>query len=183
MYIGIYYLLGVLFHSSATLRHVIGSCGTCLPPRFWDVVVCALHRSCQIALYPLYQLMNLFHPDSPNFYGDVGQVKVAARRDCTSKDSDRLRQLSHQVFLLETQRNTLSAAVENPDAEDRSFIFLLYPEESNLPAKLAKYTDLPEEGEPIRVPFRTLVVGLLAHQILLQTLGTLLVQGSPHIIP
>ena len=45
--------------------------------------------------------MNLFNPESPNFYGDVGQVKVAVRRDCTGKDSDRLRQLSHQVFFIE----------------------------------------------------------------------------------
>ncbi|XP_066949043.1 brefeldin A-inhibited guanine nucleotide-exchange protein 3 isoform X1 [Macrobrachium rosenbergii] len=183
-------LVECITHSSETIsrlgcaciRHVINSCGEHLPPKFWNAVVCGLHRSCQVALYPLYQLMNLFHPDSPNFYGDVGQVKVAARRDCTGKDSDRLRQLSHQVFLLDTQRSGISSTVDNPDAEDRSFIFLLYPEDQG-PAKITRYCDLPEEGEPVRVPFRTLVVGLLAHQILLQTLGTLLVQGSPHIIP
>ena len=31
----------------ACLRHVITSCGECLPQRFWDVVVCALHRASQ----------------------------------------------------------------------------------------------------------------------------------------
>ncbi|XP_042241028.1 brefeldin A-inhibited guanine nucleotide-exchange protein 3-like isoform X2 [Homarus americanus] len=169
----------------ACIRHVISSCGEHLPPEYWDVVVCGLHRGCQVSLYPLYQLMNLFQPDSPNFYGDVGQVKVAARRDCTGKDSDRLRQLSHQVFLLDTQRSNVSATIDNPDAEDRSFIFLLYPEEQGPTALKMGNTnpDMTEEGEPVRVPFRTLVVGLLAHQILLQTLGTLLVRGSPHIIP
>ncbi|XP_045615029.1 brefeldin A-inhibited guanine nucleotide-exchange protein 3 isoform X2 [Procambarus clarkii] len=167
----------------ACIRHVINSCGENLPPEYWNVVVCALHRGCQVALYPLYQLMNLFQPDSPNFYGDVGQVKVAARRDCTGKDSDRLRQLSHQVFLLDTQRSNVSANIDNPDAEDRSFIFLLYPEEQGPTYKMGTINPDTIEGEPVRVPFRTLVVGLLAHQILLQTLGTLLVRGSPHIIP
>ena len=149
--------------------------------------------------------MTLFQPDSPNFYGDIGQVKVAARRDCTGKDSDRLRQLSHQVFLLDTQRSSsgggggISTAQDgNPDAEDRSFIFLLYPEDryhhhhhhhhhaqrlSCSGSGGGGASEVPGEGEPLRVPFRTLVVGLLSHQILLQTLGTLLVRGSPHIIP
>ncbi|KAK3879353.1 hypothetical protein Pcinc_016070 [Petrolisthes cinctipes] len=170
----------------ACIRHVITSCGELLPPHYWDVVVCALHRGCLVALYPLYQLMILFQPDSPNFYGDVGQVKVAARRDCTGKDSDRLKQLSHQVFLLDTQRSSLSSIADNPDAEDRSFVFLLYPEDlSSLPRVAVGEGDEVKESsdEPLRVPFRTLVVGLLAHQILLQTMGTLLVQGSPHIIP
>lgn len=127
--------------------------------------------------------MTLFQPDSPNFYGDIGQVKVAARRDCTGKDSDRLRQLSHQVFLLDTQRTETHTMESNPDAEDRSFIFLLYPEDrQSHPQKLSNPAE-PTEVEPLRVPFRTLVVGLLSHQILLQTLGTLLVRGSPHIIP
>lgn len=91
-----------------------------------------------------------------------------------------------QVFLLDTQRSSLSSLADNPDAEDRSFVFLLYPEDiSSLPRVSISDGDEVKEGgvEPLRVPFRTLVVGLLAHQILLQTLGTLLVQGSPHIIP
>lgn len=88
--------------------------------------------------------------------------------------------------MLDTQRSSLSSLADNPDAEDRSFVFLLYPEDiSSLPRVSVSDGDEVKEGgeEPLRVPFRTLVVGLLAHQILLQTLGTLLVQGSPHIIP
>ena len=41
--------------------------------------------------------MVVFHPGSHSFYGDVGQVKVAARRDCTVRESDRLKQLAQQV--------------------------------------------------------------------------------------
>ncbi|CAL4062919.1 unnamed protein product, partial [Meganyctiphanes norvegica] len=169
---------------AACIRHLVTSCGANLPSLYWDVVVATLHRASIVALYPLYQLMTLFHPDSPNFYGDVGQVKVAARRDCTSKDSERLRQLSHQVFLLDSQRNCLSTSIDNPDAEDRSFIFLLYSKNAQIPSTpTINNSDGLNGNEPMRVPFRTLVVGLLSHQILIQTLGNLLVQGSPHIIP
>lgn len=40
-----------------------------------------------------------FSPRSESFYGDVAQVKVAARRDATPEESDRLRQLAAQVGL------------------------------------------------------------------------------------
>lgn len=38
-----------------------------------------------------------FSPRSESFYGDVAQVKVAARRDATVEESERLRQLAAQV--------------------------------------------------------------------------------------
>lgn len=103
--------------------------------------------------------------------------------------------------------------------EDRSFIFLLFPnmppqdpsllssglsearssgaepedstdmsdEDPQLRAKPDGWGDaanlLQEEMEPVRVPFRSVVIGLLANQVLLQTIGSILVQGSKHIIP
>lgn len=38
-----------------------------------------------------------FSPRSESFYGDVAQVKVAARRDASAEESERLRQLASQV--------------------------------------------------------------------------------------
>lgn len=59
--------------------------------------------------------------------------------------------------------------------DDRSYVLLLYP------------TDLAPSANPehyvVRVPFRNLLVGLLSHQMLLQTVGSLLIQGTPHVIP
>ncbi|GLG94564.1 LOW QUALITY PROTEIN: Uncharacterized protein GBIM_01758 [Gryllus bimaculatus] len=61
------------------------------------------------------------------------------------------------------------------DGEERSYIFLLYP------------PDVVHTLNPdlyiVRVPFRSLVVGLLAHQMLLQTVGSVLLQGTRHVIP
>ncbi|KAJ9574459.1 hypothetical protein L9F63_008385 [Diploptera punctata] len=114
--------------------------------------------------------MVAFHPGSHSFYGDVGQVKVAARRDCTLRESERLKQLAQQVFLLEGP-----VAPGAQGGEERSYIFLLYP------------PDLSHTLNPdlfiVRVPFRNLVVGLLAHQMLLQTVGSVLLQGTAHVIP
>ena len=50
-----------------------------------------------MTLYPLRQLMTPFHDSSENFYGDVGQVKVAVRRDSTLAECVRLQQLARQV--------------------------------------------------------------------------------------
>lgn len=75
--------------------------------------------------------------------------------------------------------STTTPATENQsqglDGEERSYIFLLYP------------PDLGHTLNPdlyiVRVPFRNLVVGLLAHQMLLQTVGSILLQGTSHVIP
>ena len=122
-----------------------------------------------------------------------------------------------QVFLLESQHHSSGATfTEGSDAEDRSFIFLLYPnlspETSYLSSEgkhnnssvnanesvdssdeeecmrtretsLARENSLQDEVEPVRVPYRSVVIGLLANQVLLQTIGSILVQGSCHIIP
>ncbi|XP_063243212.1 brefeldin A-inhibited guanine nucleotide-exchange protein 3 [Bacillus rossius redtenbacheri] len=156
----------------ACIRHVILSTGALLSPDQWQVACVALHRACSVSLHSLRQLVVVFRPGSHSFYGDVGQVKVAARRDCTARESDRLKQLAQQVFLLEGQRD-LSAT---PGAgEERSYIFLLYPPGVGHTLNPDLYI--------VRVPFRSLVVGLLAHQMLLQTVGGVLLEGTAHVIP
>ena len=85
------------------------------------------------------------------------------------------------MFLLDDQIDELALSslpddiVIADDKEDRSFVFLLYPPGVDT-------SDNPEHFI-VRVPFRSLVVGLLSHQVLLQIIGTLLLQGSNHIVP
>ena len=57
----------------------------------------AVRRAFDVTLYPLRQLMTPFHDSSENFYGDVGQVKVAVRQDSTLAECVRLQQLARQV--------------------------------------------------------------------------------------
>ncbi|CAB3365009.1 Hypothetical predicted protein [Cloeon dipterum] len=159
----------------ACMRHLILSAGPVLTFTQWKIACLALHRSCAISVTSLQQLVAAFNLCSQSFYGDLAQVKVAARRDCTAAENQRLLDLAQQVFLLESQRNMCAAPMPLDGDEERSFIFLLYPHDLDFTLNPDSYI--------IRVPFRNMVVGLLAHQILLQTIGNLLLQGTTHIVP
>lgn len=78
-------------------RHVLVSSGPLLTPEQWEVCSIACYHACSNSLQELHQLTMAFSPRSESFYGDVAQVKVAARRDATPEESERLRQLSAQV--------------------------------------------------------------------------------------
>ncbi|CAN7988152.1 unnamed protein product [Ixodes hexagonus] len=166
----------------ACIRHLLVSGGPSLSPSLWRVASWSVGRASRATLRPAQQLMVCFHADSDNFYGDVGQAKVAVRRDCCPLEADRLRQLCRQVFLLDAQRaGPTSGRVRDvpPGVDDRcSFIFLLHP-----PDRQGSGASADPDAYVIRVPFRSLVVGLLSHQILLQTLATLLVEGTPFRLP
>ncbi|GIY54585.1 brefeldin A-inhibited guanine nucleotide-exchange protein 3 [Caerostris extrusa] len=157
------------------IRHTVMTAGKYFTDEMWNIVCHNLKRVCRVSLCCVKQLMVCFHVESDNFYGDIGEVKVAARRDCTVQESERLRQLSHQVFLLDCQQigNLIlkSTCVED---DERSFTFLLFP---------PNYGPNDPDSSVIRVPFRSLVVSLLSHQILLQTLGSLLLQGTKYMLP
>ncbi|XP_054267407.1 brefeldin A-inhibited guanine nucleotide-exchange protein 3-like [Macrosteles quadrilineatus] len=155
----------------ACLRHIVLSAAPILSTCQWEVMCLGLHRACSLSLFSLHQLMAAFRPGSHSFYGDGAHVKVAARRDSTPQESERLKQLAQQVFLLEGQRGDWA----DEGSDDRSYYLLLYPQDLAPSANPEHYV--------VRVPFRNLLVGLLSHQMLLQTVGCLLIQGTPHVIP
>jgi hypothetical protein len=50
-----------------------------------------LHKTvAQVSQLPVHQLMASFQRGSTRFYGDIGTVRVAARRDSTLKETNRL---------------------------------------------------------------------------------------------
>ncbi|CAM1291637.1 KIAA1244 (predicted) [Pycnogonum litorale] len=163
----------------ACIRHAVFSLGSVMNEELWTVTCDCLEQAVKITLHSIKQLMVCFDLDSDNFYGDVGHVKVAARRDCLVSESERLRQLAHQVFLLDNQCAAngviIDAMDRSIDEEDRSFIFLIHP------------PDIENRENPelsiIRVPFKNVVVSLLSHQLILQTIGTVLLQRTKYIIP
>ncbi|XP_055954686.1 brefeldin A-inhibited guanine nucleotide-exchange protein 3 [Patella vulgata] len=151
------------------IRHVLSSAGPLLTEPMWQISAETLQRTLNVTTYSARQLMTLFHANSENFYGDIGQVKVATRKDCTAIECIRLKQLAHQVFLLESQVSSMTPVKFNMD-EDKSFILLLYPPNHE--------DSLNPDHIMTRVPFRNIVVGLLSHQLLLQTVGYLLLDGA-----
>ena len=83
---------------------------------------------------------------------------------------------SLQVLLLDQQRSELPTFPENPDVEERSFLFLLQPPGVNT-------RDPAADAAVLRVALRSLLTGLTAHHILLQLMGTILLQGTKHVTP
>ena len=163
-------------------RHIIMDGGPRFSSNRWNLVCLSLCRASQLALYPVHQLMAPFQQGTSNFYGDVGDVKVAARRDSCKRESHRLLQLAQQVLLLDEQRSEIPAIPDNPDIEERSFLFLLQPPGSNNEQQINTLTPLNADGL-LRVPLRNLLTGLTSHHILLQLLGCILLKGTEHVIP
>ncbi|XP_023334828.1 uncharacterized protein LOC111706238 isoform X2 [Eurytemora carolleeae] len=154
--------------SCSCFKHLIQSQGEYFEESEWELVILSLCRSLQLTLYPVHQLMASFKPGSSRFYGDVGSVKIAARRDSTLKDSNRINQLAHQVLLLEEQRDSGENIPGNPDDEDRSYLFLLEPNYAATSSQNIKGQQIKKEDSlTIRVTMRSLVTSLIAHNILI----------------
>lgn len=150
------------------LKHIIFTIGYLFNEEQWLTICSAIHRAATINLAPLRQLSFAFHENSNSFYGDIATLKVAARRDCTLEEINRVYSLSQQVFQLDNQKdsstNKASSEIKIIN-EDRSYAFLLY-------------SDLNADGNfVLRIPYRNLVIGLLVSQMLLQLIANILLGG------
>uniref|UniRef100_T1J3I1 SEC7 domain-containing protein n=1 Tax=Strigamia maritima TaxID=126957 RepID=T1J3I1_STRMM len=103
----------------ACLRHVVLSAGCWFNPELWEIACLSLHRASTVSLNSLYQLMEAFHPDSDNFYGDIGQVRVATKKDCSAQEAERLKQLAHQVT-----RRIPQVAIWAPEALNPALVII-----------------------------------------------------------
>lgn len=162
---------------ASCIRHIILTSGHLLTDNQWEIVCTSLHRACNVSLTPLKQLTYAFKENSNSFYGDLAIVKVAARRDCSVNDNVRLHAMAQQVFLTEQMKGEGNVKLTPKNSsqnlmliDDRSYIFLIYLQES--------INSLNPEFYTCRIPHRGLVVGLLAHQILIQIIATVLIQAS-----
>lgn len=160
---------------ASCIRHIILTSGHLLTDNQWEIVCISLHRACNASLSPLKQLTYAFNENSNSFYGDLAIVKVAARRDCSVNDNVRLHAMAQQVFLTEYPRVETHSKQTGKNSsqnliDDRSYIFLIYLQESINSHNPDLFT--------VRIPNRGLVVGLLAHQILVQIIATVLIQAS-----
>lgn len=83
----------------ACIRHCLVSCGPVMSEPMWHKAVQTLRRAVDATLSHVRLLMCPFKSDSDNFYGDLGHVKIAIRKDCTATEAQRLQQLARQVTL------------------------------------------------------------------------------------
>ena len=150
------------------LKHIIFTIGYLFNEDQWLTICSAIHRASTINLAPLRQLSFAFNENSNSFYGDIATLKVAARRDCTLEEINRIYSLSQQVFQLDSQKDSSSNKASSEIKiinEDRSYAFLLYP-------------NLSADGNfVLRIPYRNLVIGLLVSQMILQLIANILLGG------
>lgn len=162
------------------LKHVILSTGHLFNETQWLIACSAIHRACTVTVAPLRQLSFAFHEKSNSFYGDCATVKVAARRDSTIEEIMRINALAQQLFLMDNQRdpqnkNAYSNAMDGKiPSDDRSYSFLLYPLTTSFGQSVENFV--------IRIPYRSLVIGLLANQMLLPLVAKLLL-GNLKCVP
>ena len=78
-------------------RHVLLSAGSDFTDRMWQIVLDGVQNTIEVTTYCMRQLMLLFKANSENFYGDIGQVKVATRKDCSPMEFVRMWHLAQQV--------------------------------------------------------------------------------------
>lgn len=160
------------------LKHVILSTGHLFNETQWLIACSAIHRSSTVTVAPLRQLSFAFHEKSNSFYGDCATVKVAARRDSTIEEIMRINALAQQVFLMDNQRdpqNKNAYAIDGKiPSDDRSYSFLLYPLSTGFGQSVENFV--------IRIPYRSLVIGLLANQMLLPLVAKLLL-GNLKCVP
>lgn len=160
------------------LKHVILSTGHLYNEVQWLIACSAIHRSCTVTVAPLRQLSFAFHEKSNSFYGDCATVKVAARRDSTVEEIMRINALAQQVFLMDNQRDPQNKNCYANDtkipSDDRSYSFLLYPLTTSFGQSVENFV--------IRIPYRSLVIGLLANQMLLPLVAKLLL-GNLKCVP
>lgn len=147
------------------LKHVILSTGHLFNESQWMVACSAIHRACTVTIAPLRQLSFAFNEKSTSLNGDCATVKIESFRDSSPEESHRIQVLAQQVFLMDVQRdqtNMRKAASDNPRlSDDRSYFFQLHHSTDSL----------------ITIPYRSIVIGLLANKMLLQLVAKLLLNN------
>ncbi|NXJ91220.1 BIG3 protein, partial [Corythaixoides concolor] len=159
------------------IRYVLVTAGPVFTEEMWRLACCALQDAFSATLEPVKNLLGYFHSGSESFNGDACEVKVAAPSLSPSAEAEywRIRAMAQQVFMLETQCSPKTPSNKEGFEHAQSCVLII---------------DLPPDKKPNghtqrSIPFRTIVVSLLSHQVLLQNLYDILleefVKGPPNL--
>ncbi|XP_069792213.1 brefeldin A-inhibited guanine nucleotide-exchange protein 3 [Narcine bancroftii] len=150
------------------IRYVLVTAGPVFTDEMWRLACYALQDAFTVTLEPVKNLLACFQSGSESFSGDACEVKVAAPLHSASAEAEywRIRAMAQQVFLLDTQCSpkTPNSREGFEHAQSCVLIIELPPDEK------------PNGHTQRRIPFRTIVVSLLSHQVLLQNLYDVLLE-------
>ncbi|MGH0130271.1 UNVERIFIED_CONTAM: hypothetical protein FKN15_015613 [Acipenser sinensis] len=150
------------------IRYVLVTAGPVFTEEMWRLSCCALQDAFSATLEPVKNLLACFHSGSDSFSGDACEVKVAAPSHSATAEAEywRIRAMAQQVFMLDTQCSPKTPNNKEGFEHAQSCVLII-----ELPA------DEKTNGHTQkRIPFRTIVVSLLSHQVLLQNLYDILLE-------
>nr|XP_046257818.1 brefeldin A-inhibited guanine nucleotide-exchange protein 3 isoform X2 [Scatophagus argus] len=150
------------------IRYVLVTVGPVFTEEMWRLACCALQDAFSATLEPVKNLLACFHSGSDSFSGDACEVKVAAPSHSPSAEAEywRIKAMAQQVFMLDTQCSPKTPNNKEGFEHAQSCVLII-----ELPS------DQQSNGHAQkRIPFRTIVVSLLSHQVLLQNLYDILLE-------
>uniref|UniRef100_A0A8C7UI88 ARFGEF family member 3 n=1 Tax=Oncorhynchus mykiss TaxID=8022 RepID=A0A8C7UI88_ONCMY len=154
------------------IRYVLVTVGPVFTEEMWRLACCALQDAFSATLEPVKNLLACFRSGSDSFSGDACEVKVAAPSHSPSAEAEywRIRAMAQQVFMLDTQCSPKTPNNKEGFEHAQSCVLII-----ELPS------DQQSNGHTQkRIPFRTIVVSLLSHQVLLQNLYDILLEEFKH---
>ncbi|CAB1338415.1 unnamed protein product [Coregonus sp. 'balchen'] len=162
--------------AAANFKHAIGLCCELVVEHIQSFIHSDIgyENLINLMLKDLFKLLvacNLlacFRSGSDSFSGDACEVKVAAPSHSPSAEAEywRIRAMAQQVFMLDTQCSPKTPNNKEGFEHAQSCVLII-----ELPS------DQQSNGHTQkRIPFRTIVVSLLSHQVLLQNLYDILLE-------
>ncbi|KAM8851468.1 brefeldin A-inhibited guanine nucleotide-exchange protein 3 isoform 1-T1 [Synchiropus picturatus] len=150
------------------IRYVLVTVGPVFTEEMWRLACCALQDAFSATLEPVKNLLACFQSGSDSFSGDACEVKLAAPTHSPAAEAEywRIRAMAQQVFMLETQCSPKTPNTKDGFEHAQSCVLII---------------ELSADHQPCgntqkRIPFRTIVVSLLSHQVLLQNLSDILLE-------
>uniref|UniRef100_A0A3P9MCI2 ARFGEF family member 3 n=1 Tax=Oryzias latipes TaxID=8090 RepID=A0A3P9MCI2_ORYLA len=147
--------------------YILVTVGPVFTEEMWRLACCALQDAFSATLEPVKNLLACFHSGSDSFSGDACEVKVAAPSRSPSAEAEywRIKAVAQQVFMLDTQCSAKTPNNKDGFEHAQSCVLII-----ELPS------DQQSNGHAQKIPFRTIVVSLLSHQVLLQNLYDILLE-------
>ncbi|XP_042082416.1 brefeldin A-inhibited guanine nucleotide-exchange protein 3 isoform X1 [Haplochromis burtoni] len=153
------------------IRYVLVTVGPVFTEEMWRLACCALQDAFSATLEPVKNLLACFHSGSDSFSGDACEVKVAAPSHSPSAEAEywRIKAMAQQVFMLDTQCSPKTPNNKEGFEHAQSCVLII-----ELPSD--QQSNGHAQKRKIGIPFRTIVVSLLSHQVLLQNLSDILLE-------
>lgn len=153
------------------IRYVLVTVGPVFTEEMWRLACCALQDAFSATLEPVKNLLACFHSSSESSNGDACEVKVAAPSHSPSAEAEywRIKAMAQQVFMLDTQCSPKTPNNKEGFEHAQSCVLII-----ELPSD--QQSNGHTQKRKIGIPYRTIVVSLLSHQVLLQNLYDILLQ-------